>query len=371
MAIIKYTCPPQASGEGSFSDNLVGFQLVDGGGFTQANFEFTTNVTEKVNRNFSIGSFSDPISLESMNITDIEQSKLLVNKNFQVYPNYDLSEITNFTIYGSLAKRFSVSITKIINYFPAALEIFSSTTRFVTGQTVTTSSYDVIENETYFEIPLYLIRNPFDIDFSINATRNLQLREITVSPLRNLTVEYSKYTVIIDGVNYPINTVVPTTDTDTTLKLYIEGNPFNGQSEIFKTIIIRPTDFYVNKVFNEEFDQVENFLLNREISPKYSAYFNKPIENDDGTYTITQEVVIFPLSGIWNLSISGNDFNSYLLKLSSVAENLDEYRTNLISRFLTTGAIKEFDTSDQKVEKILQIYVSDFIAFLPIKFNIL
>jgi hypothetical protein len=360
MAIIKYTCPPQASGEGSFSDNLVGFQLVDGGGFTQANFEFTTNVTEKVNRNFSIGSFSDPISLESMNITDIEQSKLLVNKNFQVYPNYDLSEITNFTIYGSLAKRFSVSITKIINYFPAALEIFSSTTRFVTGQTVTTSSYDVIENETYFEIPLYLIRNPFDIDFSINATRNLQLREITVSPLRNLTVEYSKYTVIIDGVNYPINTVVPTTDTDTTLKLYIEGNPFNGQSEIFKTIIIRPTDFYVNKVFNEEFDQVENFLLNREISPKYSAYFNKPIENEDGTYTITQEVVIFPLSGIWNLSISGNDFNSYLLKLSSVAENLDEYRTNLISRFLTTGAIKEFDTSDQKVEKILQIYGRSF-----------
>jgi len=170
MAIIKYTCPPQASGEGSFSDNLVGFQLVDGGGFTQANFEFTTNVTEKVNRNFSIGSFSDPISLESMNITDIEQSKLLVNKNFQVYPNYDLSEITNFTIYGSLAKRFSVSVTKIINYFPAALEILSSTTRFVTGQTVTSSSYDVIENETYFEIPLYLIRNPFDIDFTKNFT---------------------------------------------------------------------------------------------------------------------------------------------------------------------------------------------------------
>lgn len=32
MAIIKYTCPPQtASGEGTFSDNLVGLQLVAGG----------------------------------------------------------------------------------------------------------------------------------------------------------------------------------------------------------------------------------------------------------------------------------------------------------------------------------------------------
>jgi hypothetical protein len=295
-----------------------------------------------------------------MNINDIEQSKLLVNKNFQVYPNYDLSEITNFTIYGSLAKRFSVSITKIINYFPAALEVLSSTTRFVTGQTVTSSSYDVIENETYFEIPLYLIRNPFDIDFSVNATRNLTLREVTVSPLRNLTTEYSKYEVIIEGVSYPINTLIPTTDTDTTLKLYVEGNPFNGTSDIFSSIVIRPTDYYVNKVFNEDFDQVENFLLNRQITPKYTAYFSKPVENDDGTYTISQEVATFPIGGIWNLSISGNDFNSYLLKLSGIAENLDEYRTNLISRFLTTGAIKEFDTQDQKVEKLLQIYGRSF-----------
>ena len=53
MAVIKYTCPPQSpSGQGTFSDNLVGLQLVDGGGFTQANFEFTTSITEKQNRNF-------------------------------------------------------------------------------------------------------------------------------------------------------------------------------------------------------------------------------------------------------------------------------------------------------------------------------
>jgi hypothetical protein len=133
---------------------------------------------------------------------------------------------------------------------------------------VTSSSYDVIENETYFEIPLYLIRNPFDIDFSVNATRNLTLREVTVSPLRNLTTEYSKYEVIIEGVSYPINTLIPTTDTDTTLKLYVEGNPFNGTSDIVSSIVIRPTDYYVNKVFNEDFDQVENFLLNRQITPK-------------------------------------------------------------------------------------------------------
>ena len=66
MAIKKFTCPPQASGQGSFSDNLVGFQLTTGGGLTQANFEFSTGVVEKVNRTFNTGTFSDPVSLDSL-----------------------------------------------------------------------------------------------------------------------------------------------------------------------------------------------------------------------------------------------------------------------------------------------------------------
>jgi len=49
MANKKYRYPPSPpNAKGTFSDDLVGFQLVDGGGLTQANFEFTTNVVEKV-----------------------------------------------------------------------------------------------------------------------------------------------------------------------------------------------------------------------------------------------------------------------------------------------------------------------------------
>ena len=56
MATKKYICPPTpATGAGTFSDNLVGFQLVTGGGLTQGNFQFTTGVTEKTNRNFNTG----------------------------------------------------------------------------------------------------------------------------------------------------------------------------------------------------------------------------------------------------------------------------------------------------------------------------
>ena len=50
MAVNTYKCPPQpASGQGTFSDNLVGLQLTQGGGLTQGNFTFTTSFTEKSN----------------------------------------------------------------------------------------------------------------------------------------------------------------------------------------------------------------------------------------------------------------------------------------------------------------------------------
>ena len=103
MAIKKYTNPPQTpTGSGTFADNLVGFQLVQGGGLTQANFEFTESITEKVNRQFLIGSFSDPITLDTLQIDNLAEARSIIAKNFTVYPNFDLTNVTNFTLYGSL-----------------------------------------------------------------------------------------------------------------------------------------------------------------------------------------------------------------------------------------------------------------------------
>jgi hypothetical protein len=205
MATQKFTCPPQSSAANEFSNNLVGVQLVTGGGLTQANFNFTTNITEKQNRTFSIGAFSDPINLESINIeNNVEAADILAN-NYRVYPNYDLSQVTNFTQYGSLVKRFSVSITKIINYYPAALEVSSQTNKFVTQETAINIFYDSVENDTTFEVLIDSIRNPFDIDYSINAETNTLFNEMVVSPLRNMKLQYKKYALVIGGVEYPVN----------------------------------------------------------------------------------------------------------------------------------------------------------------------
>jgi hypothetical protein len=190
----KYFYPPRpGSGAATFSDNIVGLQTVEGGGLTQGNFEFTTSVTEKVNRDFNVGAFSEPLSLQSLNIEDVNESRRIIATQFRVYPNYDVSQVLNFSMYGSLSKRFQVSVTKIINFFPASLDIQFNNLEFVTGATAVNILYDSVNDETYFEINVDRINNPFDIDYSINAVNNLNLREITTSPYRNLYNTYLDY----------------------------------------------------------------------------------------------------------------------------------------------------------------------------------
>ena len=131
----KYFYPPRpGSGNDTFSDNIVGLQTVQGGGLTLGNFDFSTSVVDKVNRTFGVGAFESPVNLEDLNIRNDIQSQI-ISQQFKVYPNYDISQVLNFSMYGSLSKRFSVSITKIINYFPASLDVRFLLPNFTTGDT--------------------------------------------------------------------------------------------------------------------------------------------------------------------------------------------------------------------------------------------
>jgi hypothetical protein len=362
MAKTKFLCPPQES-TGSFSDNLVGFQIVDGGGLTQGNFTFTTASFEKVSRTFATGVFSDPFTLENLNIPSIEQSKLLVEKNFNVVPNFDLSQITSFSLYGSFSKRLSASVTKIINYFPAGLQVDTQNYSLFTGNTAFNVSYDSVEDETTFDVNISLIKNPLDIDYSLNATKNLSVRPVKVSDYRNLTVNYNKFSLYIENLNteYKVLDFTPSASLSAgTLNFIVQGNPFSSKTQTTKTLIIKPNNENTEEIFNTSFDYVEKYLLNRQTTPLYSAIFEYPDYDSDGTFTLYSQKLTWGLEGIWNLDISSANFNQYLQDLSSIAENLDEYKTNLISRFLTAGSIKEFDTTDQKVEKVLQLYGRSF-----------
>ena len=367
-AIEKYFYPPRpGSGVNTFSDNIVGLQLTDGGGLTQGNFEFTTSVTEKVNRNFNIGAFSEPISLEDMDVDQIAQSRIIFAKEFRVYPNLDLSEVSNFSMYGSLTKRLEVSITKIINHFPAALDIRYVNLQSTTGYTAENISYDSINNETYFTVNVERIVNPFDIDYSISAATNIVAREIITSPLRNMNQTYLDYCIaVLDANNepdiYKVNSFTPSDSLSSgVIEFYVSGAPFGTTANtVQNNYQIRPNDLVVDQVFAEVFDEVEKFLLNRLVEPPYTAVFQIPSENENGQFTTSVSTVTWPLDGTWNLDIRTPSFDLYLEQINVIAVDFDIYKTDLLSRFLTQESFKEFDTRDRKVEKILQIYGRSF-----------
>jgi len=359
----KYFYPPRpGSGAGTFSDNIVGLQTVEGGGLTQGNFEFTTGVTEKVNRTFNVGAFSEPMSLDMMGIDSLEESRRIIATQFRVYPNYDISQVLNFSMYGSLSKRFSVSITRIINYFPASLDIMFNNDDFTTGNTAYDIVYDSQNDDTYFKVNVDRINNPFDIDYSVSAATNLSIREIEVSPYRNLYNTYLDYCISINDDIFKILSFAPSeTLSSGYIEFYVSGAPFGkSATTINDEFQIRPNDFIVDKVFQESFDEIEKFLVNRLVRPEYTAVFQVPQQNEFGqTYTEYKQVT-WPKQGTWNLDIRSFLFDNYLEEIQDIAVNLDSFKTNLISRFLITDSLKEFDTLGQKVEKIFQIYGRSF-----------
>lgn len=236
----KYFYPPvPGNGAGTFSDNIVGLQTVQGGGLTQGNFDFTTSVVEKVDRRFNVGAFSEPVNLGDLNIDNLAESRSILATQFRVYPNYDVSQVLNFSMYGSLSKRLQVSATQIINYFPASLDIMFSNLSFVTGATAINIQYDSVSDETYFEINVDRINNPFDIDYSISAATNLNLREITVSKYRNLYNTYLDYAVAIDGEIFKVLSFTPSeTLSSGIIAFYVSGTPF-GTTAKQSTIIFK------------------------------------------------------------------------------------------------------------------------------------
>jgi hypothetical protein len=350
-----------ASGNQTPFDNIVGLQTVDGGGLTQGNFAFTTTVQEKVNRQFNIGAFSNPINLDSMNVNNMLESRIAAAKDYRVYPNFDLSQVTTFSLYGSLTKRLEVSVTKIINYFPAALDVDFIYYDLTTGLTASNIVYNLIDNQTTFLVSVSRIKNPFNIDFSSASTINLQSREYDFSPLRNLTAEYSKYSLYILGIEYPISIFNSAPSLfNGTCEFVVQGNPFLGESTSTLPLVIRPNTFYTEQTFGDAFDEVEKFLLNRLIQPAYTAVFQVPTELPSGELSDQETSVTWPLDGQWNLDIRTPSFDLYLGELSKIGIQFDTSKTNLVLRFFTTEAFKEFDTPDQKIAKVLQIYGRSF-----------
>jgi hypothetical protein len=355
MSKKKFKCPPTpGSGTNTPFDSLVGNQITDGSSqMTQENFLFDSKTPEKDDRAFITSDFSKPVSLDDLD--PIKVQEVIQKKNSSLITfNKDKSDASFISLYGSLKERLRVAIEKIIKTFPAAIVVSKDIATNTSTFTATGATYNQALNRTKFTIPSTAIKNDFDILYT--STGNVIPADDTYSELRNFTKTFNRYVIEISGVSYNIVAyTIPSSTTDP-LVLTVEGKPFVGSS-YNQNFLIKPNEQLVGDYFLQ-LDIAEAVILNRD-SPSYTATFKVPRELDEGTFYEIQTVTWEVVDG-YNLDIKSAEYTNYLSAINEIADIIDDYKANIITRFLITSSLQEFDTPEFKIDSILKIYGHEF-----------
>lgn len=339
-----------SNGSGTFSDNLVGFQQTTGNSFTQNNFSTEGTPVQRDTKNFTTSDFSKPISLDDLSTPEsIQEVKQMFDQSLKIKFN---TEKGSRDLFGSAFLRARVAVENIANNFPGSLYVNKTTS---TAQTVTTA-YDITYNgqfdTTTLIIPTDAIRNPFGVEYTKKGNTTF---DENVDPDRNFATSFKKYVLFYEGTEYEITkAILPKDYSSSILKLTVKGKPFDTQ-DTYSDFYIKLNDLLTEKKF-EQMDDFEQLLLNRESTPLYKSKFRVPKEDGNGEMFIGSEEIVWPMADELNIKVFGLQFESYLDRLFSTCEVIDNYKANLIARFLTTASLQEFDTEDQKVKKVFQLY---------------
>ena len=356
----KRKVPSQsASGGDTFNDNLVGNQITNGSSqLTATNFSIDKTIPQRDTKSFTSVPFSEFLTIEDLKEetnAPKTKSERSVKKEGKVKFREN-KDAGSKTLFGSLSKRLSSSVNNIVEQFPAGFFIDKDTPVSFSQYTAENISYDLKSRTTTFKFERSKIFNPLDVV--------LEKPLSNVSPdvsneFKNFFENYSKYSLIIDGVEYEILRYVKAGN-DGLITLKVKGKPFNGNT-YSDSFLIRPISQTVEEFFGS-LDELESLILDRESTPKYTAEFKLPKDSLDGSKTETTTTKItWPLfKDGWNIKIGGTDYIRYLGTLKSIGDEVDQYKSNLISRFLTTASLNEFDTEDQRMSSMFQIYGSGF-----------
>ena len=353
----KYTRVPSAarSGADTFSDSIVGRQITDGSSqLTNTTFIIDRLVPEKDSKNFVTSPFSDFITLDDLNQ---ETSAVTTTKKEEKVKFKGARDNVAKSLFGSLKHRLNVSINRIIQKFPASFYIDNTIVVRSSENTIENISYNETFQTTQFNFQKSIIYNPFDIILSEPLSNTIVETE---NPIRNFYSSYTKYVLDYNNNTYDIVSYIEP-NINETITLTVNGNPFSGATGSTESFLIRPNNGITEEFFTN-LDDVEELLLNRETNPKYTASFKVPRDSFDQSKTeITTVEVSWPMSKDgWNLQIIGIDYLQFVDKLIVLAEEIDEYKSDLVIRFLTAPQLYEFDTEDKKAESIFQLYGQSF-----------
>jgi hypothetical protein len=345
----------EAYNKSDFSPNLVGFQITNGTPlFTFGNFEITSNLEERFVKNYSLGQFSKPITIETINLDD--KSLEVESNNLKIFLNYDRKNLKNYAYFGSLKEFIRVEIEDIIQKYPSSLVVSSQ----IDGQikiTVLNNVYNSLSNTSTFNIPVSSFVNPFEMSYTQEDVLINTYAES--NDLRNISANFLNYEISFppfDSGFKILEFTGSTTINSGSLTVVCEGNPFSGNTSLSITYHIKPNQEQIDNFFNS-ITYFQSYLLNRNTSPLYTSTFSVIEEDDEtGQNTFTERSFTWPVSDGYNIDINTAFYLNYLDDLNNLAITYDQYKTDLISRFLTPSVLKEFDTPNLKFDKMLRVY---------------
>ena len=360
-----------------FSPDLVGVQLTSNGGtplFTMGNFSVTTNFDQKIDKSFITKNFSNFTTLSSFDLS-IQKTLDLLSNNAGVILNLDKRNLSNYALFNSFSEFTRVALENIITNFPASLYInplyqptINSDT--LSGNTFQNYTYDAITNTSSFSVNTFVIDNKYQLNYLKSGT--LKNTFNSTNDMRNITVNYSSYSILINESEYNIVDFTPATSlVNDYLYITVNGNPFSGMPSGYLSYHIKPNKSIENQFFNT-LDNFEYYLLNRLTTPKYTAIFDFTVKSDTGNVLYISDTVTWPTTDGYNLDFDTNEYLTYATKLLKISTGFDSTTSNLITRFLVTESITDFDTtnthldpldedtSGQKINKTLVIYGVEF-----------
>lgn len=354
----------------NFDPYLVGLQFTSDGGtplFTIGNFQIETNLSEPPKRNFQLGSFSAPLTLDNLG-SSLHEATQFVNDNLSIFLNLNQENLLSYTLFGSFTEFVNVNLNQIIQNWPGSIYVFYSYGS-VTGNTSENYSYDPITDKSTFTVSTNFFYNIYGVNFLVNA---ISYTGTSIpNSIKNLSIYYNQYEIFIDNVGYGIiGFTGSTTNSNGQCRFEVNGDPFNSNIISSKSYHIKPIDVYVERFFSG-LDDFPRFLLNRNTTPPYTVSIFYEEENDN--YQILQKSKKFtwPITDGYNLDKNTGDFLIYKQLLLDIAENYDNYKTDLMRRVLVTESVSYFElnpktsqynplNSTDKVDKLLNIYGREF-----------
>ena len=131
---------------------------------------------------------------------------------------------------------------------------------------------------------------------------------------------------------------------------YIDGNNILITDGEYSGYKLRPKQTLIDKIFEENFSQFQQFILNRDSQPLYTITINSPRETARGIVNSVRSYT-WPTVNGWNLDLTSANYSIYINSLLTLAEFYDEYKTDNLWKNLTHDAIKKMDITMNTMSK--------------------